>query len=211
MDSCKEIGLEPNKSVIKRLWCKWSHLEGVNELAHDKTNKKACAPSEDSDQPGHPPSLIRVLAVRMKKAQVLSYPLGTSEDSDQTGWMPRLIYVIAGCTDHFCHTCFSMGILGMQVSVSSSIHPFEHTNVSIRLSVICHGYLVSATPLTVFSSPEPSGSQGELIVYPCSGVRWNRLANQSQIVCGASLGRGNESLYKWSRLHDQDGRHTHIW
>ena len=35
----------------------------------------ACAPSEDSDQPGHPPSLIRVLAVRMKKAWVLSYVL----------------------------------------------------------------------------------------------------------------------------------------
>ena len=31
----------------------------------------ACAPSEDSDQPGHPPSL----AVRMMKAWVLSYPL----------------------------------------------------------------------------------------------------------------------------------------
>ena len=35
----------------------------------------ACAPSEDSDQPGHPPCLIRVFAVRMKKALVLSYPL----------------------------------------------------------------------------------------------------------------------------------------
>ena len=35
----------------------------------------ACTPSEDSDQPGHPPSLIRVFAVRMKKARVLSYPL----------------------------------------------------------------------------------------------------------------------------------------
>ena len=34
-----------------------------------------CAPSEDSDQPGHPPSLIRVFAVRMKKAWVLSYQL----------------------------------------------------------------------------------------------------------------------------------------
>ena len=27
------------------------------------TNKVACAPSEDSDQPGHPPSLIRVFPV----------------------------------------------------------------------------------------------------------------------------------------------------
>ena len=41
----------------------------------DKTNKMACAPSEDSDQPGHPPSLIRVFAVRMKNAWFLSYPL----------------------------------------------------------------------------------------------------------------------------------------
>ena len=31
--------------------------------------------SEDSDQPGHPPSLIRVFAVRMKNAWVLRYPL----------------------------------------------------------------------------------------------------------------------------------------
>ena len=35
----------------------------------------ACAPSENSDQPGHPPSLIRVFVVRMKIAWVLSYPL----------------------------------------------------------------------------------------------------------------------------------------
>ena len=34
-----------------------------------------CAPREDSDQPGHPPSLIRVFTVRMKKAWVLSYTL----------------------------------------------------------------------------------------------------------------------------------------
>ena len=45
------------------------------EPPRDKTNEMACAPSEDSDQPGHPPSLIRVFAVRMKKAWVLSYPL----------------------------------------------------------------------------------------------------------------------------------------
>ena len=34
-----------------------------------------CTPSEDSDQSGHPPSRIRVFAVRMKKPWVLSYPL----------------------------------------------------------------------------------------------------------------------------------------
>ena len=46
-----------------------------NEPPHDKTNIMACAPSEVSDQPGHPPSLISVFIVRLKKAWVLSYPL----------------------------------------------------------------------------------------------------------------------------------------
>ena len=57
-----------------------SAKEGVRtvyayEPPHDKTNITAYAPSDDSDQHGHPPSLIRVFAVRMKKAWVHSYPL----------------------------------------------------------------------------------------------------------------------------------------
>ena len=44
-----------------------------------------CAPSEDSDQPGHPPSLIRVFAVRIKKTWSLATHSAHSEDSDQTG------------------------------------------------------------------------------------------------------------------------------
>ena len=67
---------------------------------------------------------------------------------------------------------------------------------------------------------------GELIGYSWSGVRpsgvrpssfimlkdllRNRWANQSQILCGASLGRGNESLYVRPGSHDQDGRHAHM-
>ena len=52
--------------------------------------KMACAPREDSDQLGHPHSLIRVFAVHMKKAWVLTYPTSASRDSEQTGRMPRL-------------------------------------------------------------------------------------------------------------------------
>ena len=47
--------------------CKWA--------ATWQNQQNGCAPSEDSDQSGHPPSLNRVFAVRMKKAWVLSYPL----------------------------------------------------------------------------------------------------------------------------------------
>ena len=61
---------------LREVPCVAVHLKivtGTYEPPHDKTNKMACAPSEDSDQPGHSPSLIRVFAVRMKKAWVPSY------------------------------------------------------------------------------------------------------------------------------------------
>ena len=44
------------------------------EPPRDKTNKMTVHAAK-TDQPGHPPSLIRVFAIRMKKAWVLSYPL----------------------------------------------------------------------------------------------------------------------------------------
>ena len=34
------------------------------EPAHDKIDKMTFTPSKDADQPGHPPSLIRVFDVR---------------------------------------------------------------------------------------------------------------------------------------------------
>ena len=53
-------------------------LNGSNDFdtwaAKWQNQQNECAPSEDSDQPGHPPSLIRVFAVRMKKHQALIYP-----------------------------------------------------------------------------------------------------------------------------------------
>ena len=57
------------------------------ELPHDKTNKVAVCPA-NSDQPGHPPSRVRVFAVHSMGSMFLHVD---SEDSDQTGRMPRLI------------------------------------------------------------------------------------------------------------------------
>ena len=60
--------------VVLRL--KYTNFEAVIKMSRDMTKPaNECAPSEDSDQPGHPPSLIRVFAVRMKKTWVLIYPL----------------------------------------------------------------------------------------------------------------------------------------
>ena len=38
-------------------------ITAIFEPSHEKINKMTCVPSEDSDQPGHPPSLSRVFAV----------------------------------------------------------------------------------------------------------------------------------------------------
>ena len=64
-------------------WIKWATTW--------QNQQNGCASSEDSDQPGHPPSLIRVFAARMKKPWVLSYPLSALR-------RPRLIWVFAGRT-----------------------------------------------------------------------------------------------------------------
>ena len=79
---------------------------------------------------------------------------------------------------------------------------------------------------TIFSSPEPKAHRRAysipMVRRPSSGrlssstmlkhlLLRNRSADQSQILCGASLGRGNEILFAASGSHDQDGRHAHIW
>ena len=58
------------------------------EPPNDKTNKMICAPSQDSDQPGHPLSLITVVAVRIKKASVLSNPLSAQQRLIRLGACP---------------------------------------------------------------------------------------------------------------------------
>ena len=78
---------------------------------------------------------------------------------------------------------------------------------------------------TFISSPEPKAPRWAISipVTPASAVRlssvnifkhlllWNHWANLTQISYGDSLGWGNQSLFKWSWSHDQNGRHAHIW
>ena len=112
-----------------------------------------CAPSEDSDQPGHPPSLIRIFAVRMMKVWTLSYPLRDSEDSDQTGRMPRLIWVFAGRTltlfDLSCRGSYLLSIVALTNFgvgiVYSRIPPTR--NIQLKNQVLCNE--VSSSDSTV--------------------------------------------------------------
>ena len=77
---CQPIPVSLNTRMWKIIWLgRNCFMFYPFELPHDKTNKMTCEPSEDSDQPGHPPSLIRVFAVRMKKHWVLSDPLSAQQ------------------------------------------------------------------------------------------------------------------------------------
>ena len=72
------------------MWFCWfcqvlAYLLKWNEPPHNKTNKMACAPSEDS----HPPRLIREFAFSMKKAWVLSYPFSVQRRLIRLGGCPR--------------------------------------------------------------------------------------------------------------------------
>ena len=63
-----------------------------------------CAPSEDSNQPGHQPSLIRVFVVRMKKPWVLRYPLSSRKTLIRLGGCPSWSESSLGA-DTFCWFC----------------------------------------------------------------------------------------------------------
>ena len=109
----------------------------------------------------------------------------------------------------FCRTCFSLGDLGVQVSVSPSVHP------SIN---IYHRCLVNAAPLTVFSSPEPKAPRWAysipMVRRPSVVVHtfkleylWRQLANLDRILCVALLGCGKGCIRFWGRLDQNSGFH----
>ena len=63
-----------------------TYTTGSNRWAVTWQNKQSeCAPSEDSDQPGYPPSLIRVFLSAWRKLGSLATQWAHSEDSDRTG------------------------------------------------------------------------------------------------------------------------------
>ena len=125
--------------VYKHSWCTSRPLDlsdcsesGVTfELEHDKTNKMTCAPSEDSDQPVHPCSLTRVVAVRMMKPKVFGYPWSAQErlQSDWTNTQAGLSYhfVVVFCALTHCidlqilHWRISFELLSSAILTSSSL------------------------------------------------------------------------------------------
>ena len=104
------------------------------EPQHDKTNKMACALSEDSDQPGHPPSLISFRCPQERKLGSLPTHWAHSEDADQTGQMPRLIWVFAGRTFILLVLSWGYSYTSQHLLSTNILKPYEwfHTNLSFN-------------------------------------------------------------------------------
>ena len=98
----RKLSQQCNFAILMAIWAAtWQHQQ--NE----------CAPSEDSDQPGHPPSLIRVFVVRMKKPWVLSYPVS----AQRRLWSDRAD-AQADLSLHWAHTHFVGFVMSWLICVS---------------------------------------------------------------------------------------------
>ena len=102
----------------------------------------ACAPSEDSDKPGHPPSLISVFAASLKKARSLSYPLSAHRGLWPLGGCPgwsessldayAILLVLSRCGSFICLFSFVVWC-----NASESRHS-PNTNLTlIRFTLSC--------------------------------------------------------------------------
>ena len=107
--------LSPNYHQVPTIWA-----------ATWQNQQNECAPSEYWDRPGHLPSLIRVLAVRMKKPWVLSYPMSAQRRMIRLGgcpdWSEYSLDAHSFCW--FCHVvahiCFSGPTLTISIKVSTT-------------------------------------------------------------------------------------------
>ena len=103
----------------------WSRFNMKIEPRHDKTNKMICAPSEDSDQPGHPPSLITVSAVSLKQNWVLSYPLSAQRRLRSDWADAQADLSLRWSQNSLCSFCHEV----VQVASSSSLY-MQHIYIS---------------------------------------------------------------------------------
>ena len=174
------------------------------EPPRDKTNKMACAPSEDSDQPGHQPSLIRVFAVCMKKAWVLSYPLSAQRRLIRLGGCPGWSESSLGAQSFcwFCHEVAHPKVLtdrsGQTVWTQMSprttkptkwhMRPAKiHISLGIRPVVGCPGWSESSLSAHVILLVLLCGGSNETVPQEQSGQGRHCLPLDAQVFSKTTL------------------------
>ena len=113
-------------------------------------------PSEDSDQPGHLPSLIRVFAVCSWVVKDATFHHADSKDCDhdQIGWMARLIWVFTGRTRSFCWFCHAAA---QMFSAGNSVFGVHHNMAFLRyfpvlLLVVMQSLMLVKCYVTTFAA-----------------------------------------------------------
>ena len=118
-----------------------------------------CAPSKDSDQPRHPPNLIRVFAIRMKKAWVLSYPM-SAQRRLWSGWVDDQ----ADLSLRWAHSHFAGFVVRLLFNIVLAL---ELTPRSL-----CHQTTIKWAPSSEFvSSSIPSWQISTAHAQPFRGAR----------------------------------------
>ena len=107
-----------------------------------------CAHSKDSDQPGHPPRLIRVFAVCMKKVWVLSYPLSALQRLIRLGRCPGWSESSLG-EQSFCWFC-------NEAAQMSCGHPLLHDSADYIYILVLWDQWAHSQLFGVYSMTERS-------------------------------------------------------
>ena len=123
----------------------WLYM--YNWATTGQNQQSDCAPSENSDQPGHPPNLIRVFPTRMKKAWVLSYPLCTVKTLIRLGGCPGWSESSLGAHS-FCWFCH----IAAQFFVSENKVKFKISHfLNDGIGSCCLHFLLISAHFPIFS------------------------------------------------------------
>ena len=131
-------------------------------------DKMACAASEDSDQPG-----LRVFAVRINKACVLSYPL-SAQRRLWSDWADAQADLSLHCAHMlvcwFCHEA-------AQITMASTLSAKQATKSTVQLKILCHIY--SKRPnldkILSLNTEVPLGSTNNFICSTSNKrIKWQR-------------------------------------
>ena len=107
-----------------------------NYMNH-KAKNRTCAPSEDSDQPAHSRSLIRIFTGRFLITEDATCIHADNEDPDQTVRMRRLIWVFVSSTKIYS----SKTRIGQYVLIETGLITFTKTTFKRRFVQSLQGEL----------------------------------------------------------------------
>ena len=110
-------------NLISNMKTQFLHLLPF-KLQHDKANKMTCAPSEDSDQAGHPHSMIRAYVVRMKKPCVLSLVSTERTHAGNSNWALALSHMssLVGCIWEAVWKSSKKGLIEINLALPFFVH-----------------------------------------------------------------------------------------